>query len=44
MVENESNGDNDSRMLVMEMYEVYVDVESKDPGDAVVAAAVVVAD
>jgi len=30
MVENENNDDNDSMMLVMEMYEVYVDVEKTD--------------
>ncbi len=38
MVENENNDDNDSMMFVMEMYEVYVDVEKTDRVYVVVVA------
>ncbi len=41
MVENENNYDNDLRMFVMEMYEVYVDVEKMDRVNAAAAAVVV---
>jgi hypothetical protein len=38
MVENENNDDNDLMMFVMEMYEVYVDVEKMDRVYVVVVA------